>query len=53
MNNRMDWMTGKNVGVALCLTMLMSVPVAADDANAIKAVKMDPEKLAGINLPAE
>ncbi len=53
MKNRMDWMTGKNVGVALCLTMLMSVPVVADEANAIRAVKMDPEKLAGINLPVE
>ncbi len=53
MKNRMDWMTGKNVGVALCLTMLMSVPVVADEANAIRAVKMDPEKLSGINLPVE
>ncbi len=53
MNNRMDWMTGKNVGVALCLTMLMSVPVVADETNAVRAVKLDPEKLAGINLPVE
>ncbi len=46
-------MPGKKAGVALCLTVLMSVPVVADDANAIRAVKMDPEMLAGINLPAE
>ena len=35
----------------LCAALIMSVPVAADDT--IRAVKMDPEKLAGINLPDE
>ena len=53
MKKCMDWMPGKSVGIALCLTLLMSVPVQADEANAIRAIKMDPEKLAGINLPAE
>ncbi len=53
MNNRMDRMPGKRAGVALCVTLFMCVPAAADEANAIRAVKLDPEKLAGINLPAE
>jgi hypothetical protein len=31
----------------------MGVSVMADEANAVRAVKLDPEKLAGINLPDE
>ncbi len=42
-----------SVGIVLCATLIMSVPVVADEANVVRAVKMDPEKLAGINLPAE
>jgi uncharacterized cupin superfamily protein len=44
---------GKSVGFALCAVLFMSVAVVADEANAVRAVKMDPDKLAGINLPAE
>jgi len=32
---------------------MMSVPVVADDEGALSAVKLDPEKVAGIDLPAE
>ena len=53
MNHRMSWMLVKSMGLALCATLFLSVPVMADDAKAIRALKMDPEKLAGINLPAE
>ena len=53
MNHRMDWMLLKTMGFALCATMFVSVPVVADEANAVRAVKLDPDKLAGINLPAE
>ena len=41
------------MGIALCVALMMSVPVVADDVDAVRAVKMDPEKLAGIDLPAE
>ena len=53
MNHRMSWMLVKSVGLALCATLFLSVPVMADDAKAIRALKMDPGKLAGIDLPAE
>jgi len=35
------------------LTLFLCMPVVADEAKAVRAVKMDSEKLAGINLPAE
>ena len=53
MKNHMDWMPGKRAGIALCVTLFMCVPVVADETNAVRAVKLDPEKLAGINLPVE
>jgi len=31
----------------------MGEPVVADEAEAVRAVRLDPEKLAGVNLPAE
>ena len=42
-----------SVGIALCATLIMSVPVIADEANIVRAIKMDAEKLAGVNLPDE
>ena len=52
MNHRMSWMLVKSVGLALCATLFLSVPVMADDAKAVTTLKLDPEKLAGVNLPA-
>ena len=42
-----------SMGLALCATLIMSVPVIADEAKVVRAVKMNPEKLAGIDLPDE
>ena len=53
MKHRMHWVFGKSVGVALCAILLISAAVVAEEADAVRAVKMDPDKLAGINLPAE
>ncbi len=53
MNRRMDWMRGICSAFGLCATLFLCMPVVADEAKAVRAVKMDPEKLAGINLPAE
>ncbi|MCH7820860.1 MAG: DUF861 domain-containing protein [Proteobacteria bacterium] len=53
MKNHIDRRLATSVGIALCVALMMSVPVVADDVDAVRAVKMDPEKLAGIDLPAE
>ncbi len=53
MNHHVGRMPIVSAAFALCVTLLMSVPVVADEANVIRPVKMDPEKLAGINLPDE
>ncbi len=42
-----------SVAFVLCATFLVSVPAVTDEADVVRAVKMDPEKLAGINLPDE
>ena len=42
-----------SAGIALCAILIMSVPVIADEANIVRAIKMDAEKLAGVNLPDE
>lgn len=52
MNIKTNLSPGKIVLLSLC-TILLSTSVTADEASAIKPVKMDPEKLAGVNLPAE
>ncbi len=52
MTYRADWMSAKRAGVTLCMSLIMGVSVMADEAKAVRAIKMDPEKLAGINLPA-
>jgi len=51
MKHRLYRVLGKSVGSALCALLLLSVSAVADDT--VRAVHMDPEKLAGINLPAE
>jgi hypothetical protein len=53
MKHRIDRVFGMSVGAALCTSLLISVSVVADAADAVRAVKMDPGKLAGVNLPAE
>ena len=53
MNHHVGRMPIVGAGITLCVTLLMSVPVVADEAGVIRAVKMDPGKLAGIDLPAE
>lgn len=53
MNHRLHWVLGKSVGVALCAMWLISKPAMAEEADAVRAVVMDPDKLAGIDLPAE
>lgn len=47
------WNVVKRLWIALCAILTMGVPAVADDSGAIRAVQMDPEKLAGVNLPAE
>ncbi|MDH3616285.1 MAG: cupin domain-containing protein [Gammaproteobacteria bacterium] len=53
MKHRMHWVLGKSIGIALYAILLISAPVVAEEAEVVRAVKMDPDKLAGINLPAE
>jgi len=43
---------GMSVGVALCAILPMSVAVAADEAQVVRSIKLDPDKLAGVNLPS-
>ena len=52
MNFQINRITGTSVGLFLC-TVFLSNPVMSDEEPAINGVKMDPEKLAGIDLPAE
>jgi len=49
----MDWTRGMCLAFGLCATLFLGVAVVANETPAVRAVKMDPEKLAGINLPAE
>lgn len=53
MKNRMEWKLATSIGLALCVCLMMSLPVAADEVKVVRAVKMDPEKLSGIDLPDE
>jgi len=53
MNRLMDWTRGMCLAFGLCATLFLGVAVVANETPAVRAVKMDPEKLAGINLPAE
>lgn len=53
MNRQTVWMREISVPFALCAVLFLGVPVGADEIRAVRAVKMDPDKLAGIDLPAE
>jgi hypothetical protein len=41
------------MGIALCVTLIMSAPVMPAEEKVVRAVLMDPGKLAGIDVPAE
>jgi len=41
------------MGIVLCISLAMAVPVVADDESVVRAALMDPGKLAGIDVPAE
>ena len=53
MKHRMQWLSGTSAGFVFCAFFLMGVPVMADEGDVIMAVQMDPDKLAGKNLPVE
>ncbi len=53
MNNRMAFILAKSTMAAIFTALILTLNVSADESAAITPVKMDPEKLAGINLPAE
>jgi uncharacterized cupin superfamily protein len=44
---------GKSLGVTLWAVLLIGVTAVAEETDVVRAVKMDPDKLAGIDLPAE
>ena len=58
MTRRLGSIWGKHTGLALCAALLIATPVAAGEAET-KApaspapVRMNPEKLAGLDLPVE
>jgi uncharacterized cupin superfamily protein len=41
------------VGFVLCTALLIAAPVMAEEAGPVRAITMDAEKLAGIDLPQE
>ena len=53
MNHRIGRILIVGAGFVLCAMALISVPVVADETDVVRSVKMDPEKLAGIDLPVE
>ncbi len=53
MNHRTNSIMGKKAVLALCATILISAPVVADEGSVVRAVRLDPGKLAGIDLPVE
>lgn len=53
MKHHMHRVLGKSIGIALYAILLISAAVVAEETDAVRAVKMDSDKLAGINLPAE
>ena len=53
MKYKMHWMRMLGVGTALCIALIATLPVVADDATSVRAVKLDREALAGIDLPDE
>ncbi len=53
MKNRTHWLFGASAGVLLSTMLLSTAGFAAEEAEVVRAVRLDAEKLAGINLPAE
>ncbi len=64
MKRRLGSACGKSMGLALCAALLVAGPVAAEEGRgealkkvevqtAPSPVRMDPDKLAGVDLPAE
>ncbi len=53
MISRMDWNLATGMGFVLCVALMMAVPAVADEENAVRAVLLDPGKLAGVDLPDE
>ena len=51
--HRMHNAFGKSLGVTLWAILLIGVTAVAEETDVVRAVKMDPDKLAGIDLPAE
>jgi uncharacterized cupin superfamily protein len=47
------WSLPKGIWIALLTTLFSAGPVIADDGDVVRALLMDPAKLAGIGLPAE
>ena len=54
MYHRMIWMSGMRLALCgLCTALVVIAPVMADEANAPRGGRLDPDKLAGLNLPNE
>jgi uncharacterized cupin superfamily protein len=53
MKNRTHSFLTASAGALFCAVLLSNAGFAADEADVIRAVRLDVEKLAGINLPAE
>ena len=53
MNRRIDHVPPICLALLVCANLVTGVSVAAEEGQAVRAVRMDAEKLAGINLPAE
>jgi uncharacterized cupin superfamily protein len=47
------WSLPKGIWIVLLTTFFSAGPVIADDGDVVRALLMDPAKLAGIDLPAE
>ncbi len=44
---------GTGIGFVLCIALLLAAPGMAEEAGPVRAITMDAEKLAGIDLPHE
>jgi uncharacterized cupin superfamily protein len=53
MKDRTHGLFAASAGVLLCTMLLSTAGIAAEEAGVIRAVRLNAEKLAGINLPAE
>lgn len=51
MKFRVHWVSGMIIGVVSSISLLISAAVIAEETDALRAVTLDREKLAGVNLP--